>query len=214
MTATDLIDAFTGTKRTLREAGIADDFFLDLITSRLLVERIGESNNQDWWESRVLSETGRTRLAEVTPKTHLKSRINLALKVGRKVESDRLPDDSISLFSFGPQIESRLTAAIEEIEADEDLPLDALENLSIQSLDEGWMETVIEKTASNTLDASDSSSHLESGTDGTILIDESGYTQDEIDAEKRRLLTTLLQGYGSCTDQLQVPYYSRESELK
>ncbi len=136
MTMTDLVDAFTSTKVTLREAGIEDDFFLDLVASRLLIERIGESNNLDWWDSLVLSETGRARLADVTPKTRLKSQINLALNVGNKVESDRLPEDSISLFSFGPQVESRLTAAIEEIEADEDLTLDALGNFTVQSLDE------------------------------------------------------------------------------
>lgn len=213
MTSTDLVDAFTSTKGSLREAGIEDDFFLDLIASRLLVERIGESNNQDWWESRVLSETGRARLAEVTPKTHLISQINLALKIGRKVELDRLPGDAISLFSFGPQVESRLTAAIEEIEPNEDLTLDALENLSTQSLDEGWTDAVIEETASNISDVSDFSSHLGSGTGETISIDESGYTLDEIDSEKWGLLTTLLRGYGSCTDQLRVSYYSLESEF-
>jgi hypothetical protein len=214
MDSTDAIDAFISTKDTLNEAGIADDFFLDLIASRLLLERIGESSNQDWWESRVLSETGRARLTEVTPKTRLKSRIDLALKVGRKAESDRLPEDSISLFFFGPQVESRLTATIEEIEADENLTLDALENLSIRSLDEGWTDEVIDKTASNISGTSGSDSLREQDTGESLLIEEKGYTQDEIGPEKWRLLTILLRGYGYCTDQLRVPYYSLESELK
>lgn len=212
MASIDIVDAFSSTRETLEAAGIEDDFFLDLVASRLLVERIGESSNQEWWESRVLSETGRARLSEVTPKTQLKSRIDLALKVGNKAESDRLPDDSISLFSFGPQIETRLSAAIEEIETDKTLTLDALENLSIQSLDEGWTDVVITETASNI--SATSVSLQNPGPGGSFLIDESGYAQKEIEPEKWRLLTTLLRGYGYCTDQLRVPYYVMESELK
>jgi len=214
MASTDVAEAFTSTRETLEKAGIEDDFFLDLIASRLVVERVGESSNQDWWESRVLSETGRTRLTEVTSKTQLKSRISLALKVGRKAETDRLPDDSISLFSLGPQMESRLTAAIEEIESDEDLTLKALESLTIQSLEEGWTDVVISETASNISPPTDSASISNSGLDDSYVIDDSGYTQDEIEPDKWRILTTLLQGYGQCIDQLQAPYYPLESELK
>ena len=212
MPSPDIVDAFTSTRDTLHDAGLTDDFFLDLVASRLLVERIGESNNQDWWESRVLSETGRARLSEVTPKTRLKSRIDLALKVGAKAEADRLPVDSISLFAFGPQIESRLDAALEEIEADEDLMLDALENLSVHSLEEGWADGIIAETASNISDVSDSVQ--EGGTGESFPIGEDGYTQDDIEPEKWRLLATLLRGYGYCTDHLRVPYYPLESELK
>lgn len=214
MTSPDIVDTYISTKGTLDDAGIEDDFFRDLVASRLLVERVGETNNLDWWDSRVLSETGRARLSEVTPKTQLKSRIDLAVKVGRKAESDRLPDDSISLFSFGPQVESRLTAAIEEIESNDELTLEALENLSTQSLDEGWTDAVIEETESNISATSVTDSVHESGTNESVLLDENGYTQDEIDPEKWRLLTSLLREYGYCIDRLRVPYYNLESELK
>ncbi|WP_336134218.1 BrxE family protein [Natronomonas amylolytica] len=214
MTSTAIVDAFISTKETLYDVGIEDDFFLDLVASRLLIERVGESNNQDWWESRVLSETGRARLSEVTPKTQLKAQIDLAFKVGRKAEADRLPDDSISLFSFGPQMESRLTAAIEEIKSDDELTLEALEDLSVSTLDEGWTAGVIAETEANISGAPDSDSFQEPGDGESFLLNENGYTQDEIEPEKWRLLTTLLQAYGYCTDQLRVPYYSLESELK
>jgi len=214
MTSADVADAFISTRKTLEEAGIDDDFFLDLVASRLLVERVGESSNQDWWESRVLSETGRTRLSEVTPKTQLKSRVTLALKVGRKAESDRLPEDSISLFSFGPQIESRLTAAIEELESDDSTTLEALEDLSLPSLKEGWTDVIITETASNISGTESLDTWQDSGTGESSLIDDCGYTQDEIDLEKWRILATLLQGYGQCTDTLRVPCFPLESELK
>lgn len=214
MPLTDIVVTFTSTKETLADAGIEDDFFLDLVASRLLVERIGESNNLDWWDSRVLSETGRVRLSEVTPKTQLKSRINLAMKVGHKAESDRLPDDSISLFSLGPQIESRLSAAVEELESDDEHTLDALEDLSIQSLDGGWTDAVISETESNISSTSATNPSQEPGAGDAFLLEESGYTQDEIDPEKWRVLTSLLRGYGYCTDRLRVPYYNLESGVK
>lgn len=212
MISTDLADAFVSTKGALNAAGIDDEFFLDLIASRLLIERVGESNNQGWWDSRVLSETGRARLDEVTPKTQFQSRITLASKVGRKAESDHLPADTISLFSFGPQVESRISAAIEEIDASDDLPLNALESVSVQSLSEGWTDGIIEQTASNITAAS--TSLTDPGSGDSFRIEENGYTQSEIEPEKWRLLVTLLQGYGQNTDRLCVPYYPLKSELK
>ncbi|QLG49573.1 BrxE family protein [Natrinema halophilum] len=211
MTATDLVEAFVSTRQTLHEAGVEDEFFLDLITSRLLIERVGESNNQGWWDSRILSETGRARLEEVTPKTQLQSRITLAAKVGQKAEADRLSADVISLFSLGPQVESRLTAAIEEIEAPASLSLEALENLSVRALDNGWTDDVLEQTGSNV--TVDSHSLSEPDTGGSVCIDDDGYTQSEIEAEKWRLLVTLLSGYGYSTDRLVVPYYPLKSEF-
>jgi len=212
MTSTDLVDGFVSTKETLSDAGIDDEFFLDLIAARLLIERVGESNNQGWWDSRVLSETGRARLEEVTPKTQLQSRITLASKVGRKAESDRLPADTISLFSFGPQVESRLSAAVEDTKTADDNPLEALENVSVQSLDEGWTDRIIDQTGSNI--TAESTTLTKPGTGDSFQIEEDGYTQSEIEPEKWRLLVTLLQGYGHSTERLCVPYYPLKSELK
>lgn len=214
MTSEDLVTVFSKTKETLFQSGIEDDFFLDLLTSRLLIERIGESGNLGWWDSRVLSETGRARLSEVTPKTVLKSRVNLALKVGRKAESDRLPDDSISLFYFGPQMEARLDAAIEEMAEGGDTTLMSLENLSLQSLTDDWTNEIIEQTEANISGGFKIDTLESQEAESTFLIGEEGYNQEEIEHEKWRLLTTVLHGYGQCNDRLQVPYYPLESNLK
>ncbi len=211
MTSHDLVEVFTSTRQNLREAGLEDDFFLDLIGSRLLIERVGESNNQGWWDSRVLSETGRARLEEVTPKTRLQSQINLAMKVGRKAESDTLPADSISLFSFGPKLEAQLGAAIEDLNAPDEPLLTDLEDLSVQSLETGWADPIIEQMASNISVASISLS--DPGSE-SYRISEDGFDQSEIEAEKWRLLATLLRGYGQNTERLHVPYYPLNSELK
>lgn len=214
MSSTDIASAFTSIRETLDQGGIEDDFLLDLIASRLIVERVGESNNMGWWESRVLSETGRARLSEVTPKTQFKSRITLALKVGRKAESDRLPEDSISLFYFGPQIETRLSAAIDDLESEDNLTLEVLEDLSASSVEDGWTDAIIEGTSSNISVDDITNSRQTSPEDEVYLIGESGYTQTEVEPEKWRILTTLLREYGQCTDQLQIPYYTLEPEFK
>ncbi|MUW13339.1 BrxE family protein [Halorubrum sp. CBA1125] len=211
MTSHDLVEVFTSTRQNLREAGLEDDFFLDLIGSRLLIERVGESNNQGWWDSRVLSETGRARLEEVTPKTRLQSQINLAMKVGRKAESDVLPADSISLFSFGPKLEAQLGAAIEDLNASDEPLLTDLEGLSVQSLETDWADPIIEQMASNISAASIS---LPDPGSESYRISEDGFDQSEIEAEKWRLLATLLRGYGQNTERLHVPYYPLNSELK
>ena len=211
MASQDLVEVFTSTRQNLREAGLEDDFFLDLIASRLLIERVGESNNQGWWDSRVLSETGRARLEEVTPKTRLQSQLNLAMKVGRKAESDVLPADSISLFSFGPKLEAQLGAAIEDLNVPDEPSLIALEELSVQSLESNWTDPIIEQTASN---ITASSILLPEPAADSYQLSEEGYGQSEIDPEKWRLLVTLLRGYGQNTDRLRVPYYPLNSELK
>lgn len=211
MASQDLVEVFTSTRQNLRETGLENDFFLDLIASRLLIERVGESNNQGWWDSRVLSETGRARLEEVTPKTRLQSQLNLAMKVGRKAESDVLPADSISLFSFGPKLEAQLGAAIEDLNVPDEPSLIALEELSVQSLESNWTDPIIEQTASN---ITASSISLPEPAADSYQLSEEGYGQSEIDPEKWRLLVTLLRGYGQNTDRLRVPYYQLNSELK
>lgn len=211
MASHDLANVFSSTRDALHASGVEDEFFADLIASRLIVERVGESNNLAWWDSRVLSKTGRTRLEEVTPRTRIQSQINLAMKVGGKAEADVLPADAISLFSFGPQLEAQLAATIEELDPPDEHLLNDLEELSIDSLDTNWTEPLIEQTASNI--SVSSISHIEPVGDVYQLSDR-GYEQPEIGAEKWRLLVTLLYGYGQNTDRIQVPYYLLHSEIK
>lgn len=214
MASDDILDTFTSTSETLEDVGVEDDFFRELVASRLTVERVGESNNLDWWESRVLSETGRARLSEVTPKTQLKSRINLAMRVGRKAESDRVPENTASLFYLGPQLESRLEAAIEDIETNELPALEELEAFSIQAVNEAWTDPIVSAFDSDISDAPTSEFHMEPESRGAFSILSDSYAQDEIERRKWKLLTSLLHGYGRSTDQLQVPYFTIEPNLK
>lgn len=214
MTSAEIADAFISTRETLENAGLEDPFFLDLVGSRLVVERIGETKNMDWWESRVLSETGRARLSEVTPKTRLKSRITLAQEVGRKVEADRLPADSVSLYSFGPQLESRLDADLDDLEGDEDASLEKLEELTVRSVDGDWTEPIIAEMSSKVLEEIGDNNIQDADSGNSWLLDDSAYTQEEVEEGKWHLLGMLLLGYGKCVETLQIPYFQLTSELQ
>jgi hypothetical protein len=133
------------------------------------------------------------------------------MKVGRKAESDVLPADAISLFSFGPQIEAQLGAAIEDLNAPDEPLLTDLEELSVRSLESNWTDSIIEQTASN---ISLSSIPLPEPERSSFQITEEGYDQSQIEAEKWRLLVTLLRGYGQSTERLRVPYYPLNFKVK
>jgi hypothetical protein len=213
MTTNDIDTAFKETREKLHDIGLEDEFFLDLVAARLLVERIGESDNMAWWDSRVLSSTGRARIEEVTPKTQLKSQINLATKVGRKAESDRAPDDAISLYSFGPQIESRLTATFDELQIEGSPEIEGLEGLSISSLEPGWTDEIIGLTATLNGDTSPASVEKDP-VNGARKLNESGYVEGNIGSAKHEILEMLLEAYGESTDSITVPYFPLVSEIK
>lgn len=212
MPAADIRPAFTETRDELASLGIEDPFFCDLLAARLVIERVGDTENLKWWDSYVLSETGRKQLAEVTPKTTVQARLDLAQKVGRKAESDALPDDTISLYSFSPRIESRIAAAIEDLESDAETQFSALEELSVTTVAENWTDPLIDA-----LDSTATSAETEFGMpepSGALRIAEDGFTQDEVTESKWTLLATFLKGYGTVTESLRVPYYPLESDLQ
>lgn len=207
MTADELSEEYSATRAVLRNIGLGDEFFRSLVAARLLVERVGETTNLGWWDSRVLSETGRTRLEEITPKTLLRAQIDLASKVGEKAEADRLQEDAISLFDFGPQIESQVSAALDDATTTEDrLHFDELKSLSIESLNKGWTKPLLAEIGSKgseSLIGGDFPN--ESG--ATHRLDEQGYTPDEVRLKQWDLLKELLRAYGQNTEALKVPYF-------
>lgn len=214
MISRDIVDVFSSIKKTLQDVEIQNEFFINLVATRLLIERIGESDNQAWWDSRVLSETGRNRLSEVTPKTRLKSQITLAIEVGQKAESESTPTDFVSLFSFGPQMESRLNTAIEGIEPDTEVRLNALEDLSVQSLDQDWTEPLVAELSTSVPATTEVEFAETPDATGSFLVDNGGRTQATVQEKKSAHLELLLQGYGHCTTQVSVPYYRLNSNTK
>ncbi|APX96811.1 BrxE family protein [Natronorubrum daqingense] len=198
MSSESLEDALETVQEELESLGVDDALAREVVSYRLLVERLGEERNNEWWESIVFTETGRDRLEEVTPKTAVKARIDLAQRIGRKVEQDRLPENTVSLFYLGPTAESQIDAELENI-GKEDVPFDALESLSITFDEAGWADGLVDDT--------------EPAIDTTETVMQIGDISDESELKSRRTLREVARqcvvAYGHSThNSLRVPYYN------
>ena len=180
---------------TLPSLGIEDSLKSRIIASRLLVERLGEKDTNYWWNSQILGKFGHDALAEAVPRTTTKAQIELATKTGRKVEQERIDDQSVSLFDLGPFVESQIEHELEQINNKADLNI--LEDHSSKITEEGWTDPIVSET--------DSVSHQ---TDtvfelGTVAMEDMG-NKDVL----RDVVDQLVHGYGESTaNNLQIPYF-------
>lgn len=195
-------ESLEGTLETVQEEleslGVEDALAREVVSYRLLVERLGEERNNEWWESLVFTETGRDRLEEVTPKTAVKARIDLAQRIGRKVEQDQLSENTLSLFYLGPTAESQIDAELENI-GKEDVSFNALESLSITFDEMGWADGLVDD--------------IEPNIDTTETVIRIGEISDESELKSRRTLREVARqcavAYGQSThNNLRVPYYN------
>jgi hypothetical protein len=139
---TDLNLALSSTRESIEGIGVSDALVREVLSYRLLVERLGEDDNNEWWESIVLTDTGRARLEEVAPKTSTKAQIDLAIQVGRKAEQSRLEKNTLSLFYLGPTIEAQIKAELEDVA--DGLEFNQIESLS-ETIDEvGWTSGLVD----------------------------------------------------------------------
>ena len=197
---TDLKNTLAATQENLEEMGVEDALVREVLCYRLLIERLGESDNNDWWESMILTELGRDRLDEVTPKTAAKARIDLAQRVGRKVEQDRTEKNAISLFYLGPTVETQISAELEDVS--ESTQFEMLESLTETTDMTGW--------AAGLVDSVD----LEFSEGGEVLcLGPNALEEAQLKSRTtmRRVARECFTGYGqSTTGALQVPYYPVE----
>ena len=61
--------------------------YADLIAYRVLIARLGDSDNNRWWNIAILSHFGKQHLADFFPKTIQSKRIPLAFAACAKAES-------------------------------------------------------------------------------------------------------------------------------
>lgn len=198
MSNKSLSETLSTIQEKLRSSGVNDALVREILSYRLLVERLGESGNNDWWESIVFSETGRNRLEEVTPKTAVKARIELGQRIGRKVERDLLPDETLSLFYLGPTTEAQVGAELNDIR-DEHLEFEELEALSLAVNEPGWTDDLIDEVISV------------SSTEGkTIEVGKEPLTESDLQSRnaRREVARRCFSAYGHSTyENLRVPYY-------
>jgi hypothetical protein len=167
-----------------------------IVSARLLIERVGERDANYWWDSQVLSDFGQGILNETVPRTATRLQIELATKVGRKVENEAIDEEAISLFDLGPFVESQTQREIETIDNGDGL--DILKNQSVENTENGWTTSFVEGKL--TIDPGTGTTYEI----GSISIDD---LQEEEVLED--VLSQLIHGYGEATMQeLKIPYYS------
>lgn len=182
----------------LPSLGMDDPLLTRIISARLLIERVGERDANYWWDSQVLSDFGQNTLEETVPRTATRSQIELAMKVGRKVENEAIDEESVSLFDLGPFVEAQIQREIDTIDNGDGL--DILKKQSIEITESGWTTSFAEGKLT-----------VEPGIEtpyeiGSISIDD---LQEEEVLED--VLSQLVHGYGEATKQeLKIPYYSLE----
>lgn len=182
----------------LLSIGMTDSFFREVVSRRLLVERLGEAENNYWWDSLVMSEFGRDSIEEVTPRTMVKARVDLAQRIGRKAERERLSEDTISLFHLGSVFEHRLEGVLSEITGS--TYFEHIEALDMEFTTTGWTDSV--------------------GTEDELTEGRSGDTIEigtipDTDLDSIEPLVSVAQdlftAYGaSTTNEFRVPYFSIE----
>lgn len=99
---------------TLKDSDIQDrrvskKHLAKIIYYRLMIARLGEEDNNFWWESQILSSVGRLNLLPFLPKTFYKQRFDMAQKVVRQKEIDAIKVNKvITLFHFGYNFETNV----------------------------------------------------------------------------------------------------------
>jgi len=167
----------------------------EIVSYRLIVERLGEKDNNYWWDSQVLSEFGGESLSEVTPKTAPKRRVKLAQNVGKKVEKERLPDGSISLFNTVPRIENRIGDAVESSSIGS---LDTLERVEAKFDEPGWSSELVPVDE-------------EVPQKGEMSLGSADEQDTDSDRGVESLIHSLVSAYGKSTEnELRVPYFTQE----
>jgi hypothetical protein len=199
MTA-NLDTVLSSTQNSLKRISVDDALIREILSYRLLVERLGETDNSGWWESIILTDTGRDRLAEITPKTSMKTRIDIAQRVGKKAEQDRLEANTISLFYLGPTVEAQVSAELEDISGPSEF--EQLESLSITLEETGWTNGLIDAPEFE---------YMESNETIRFEMEELDDSQLKSRTTLRRVARGCFAGYGWSTHgALRVPYFEVE----
>lgn len=198
--STDLDTVLSSTQQSLESIGVEDALVREILSYRLLIERLGETDNNGWWESIVLTDTGRDRLGEVTPKTELKARIDLAMRVGKKAEQNRLGKNTISLFYLGPTVEAQVSAELEDISSQ--TTFEDLESLSVTLDETGWVNGLVDAPEFEYGESTD-----------TLRLEMEDFDDSQLKSRRtmRRVVRGCFAGYGQSTQgTLRVPYVEVE----
>jgi hypothetical protein len=118
------------------------EILADTLFYRLTIIRLGEEDNNMWWESCILGEVGRRNLEKFFPNTFYKQRYDIARKIIAEKENREIPEKRfITLFNFGYEFESKIfTPFINEVTNSDGWQevLDMIENIKEEKFTSPW----------------------------------------------------------------------------
>lgn len=115
----------------------------DTLYYRLTIVRLGEEDNNAWWESSILGEVGRRNLEKFFPNTFSKQRYDIARKIMTEKENREISERKFtSLFNFGYRFETEIFKPfVKEISKSEEWQevLDMIESIRDKKFSNSWV---------------------------------------------------------------------------
>lgn len=134
------------------------EILADTLFYRLTIIRLGEEDNNVWWESSILGEVGRRNLENFFPNTFDKQRYDIARKIIVEKENREIPEKRFTtLFNFGYEFETKIfTPFVKEISNSDGWKevLDMIENIKDKKFTSPWARDFfnLPKLPTHTLD--------------------------------------------------------------
>lgn len=118
------------------------EILADTLYYRLTVIRLGEEDNNAWWESSILSEVGRRNLEKFFPNTFSKQRYDIARKILVEKENRDINEKRFTtLFNFGYTFETEIFKPfikdISSLDGWKEI-LDMIENIRDKKFNSPW----------------------------------------------------------------------------
>lgn len=96
-------------KTAANKSQVDSKILIDTLYYRLTIIRLGEEDNNAWWESNILGEVGRRNLEKFFPNTFSKQRYDIAHKIISEKENREIPERRFTtLFNFGYEFETEI----------------------------------------------------------------------------------------------------------
>lgn len=192
-------------KTGANKSKIDTEILSDTLYYRLTIMRLGEEDNNAWWESSILSEVGRRNLEKFFPNTFSKQRYDIARKIMSEKENREIPEKKfITLFNFGYEFETEVFKPfIKEISKSEEWKevLDMIENIKDNHFTSYWAREFYKIEKLPTYDK---------GSEKTVelgIVSRDFYNNK---AKFEEVIKSFLSIYDLCTrGNIVIPYYKR-----
>ena len=126
----------------IHKSEVNSEILAETLFYRLTIIRLGEEDNNVWWESSILGEVGRRNLEKFFPNTFYKQRYDIARKIIIEKENREIQEKRFTtLFNFGYEFETKIfTPFIKEVSNSDSLKevLDMIEDIKEKKFNSPW----------------------------------------------------------------------------